>query len=60
MSCEGVDIFNMDFNGFEYPDDETALTTSCLLHDDNNSTLGRNEELKYYALFAHVLAKIVF
>ena len=26
LSCEGVDVFHLDFDDFEYPDGETALT----------------------------------
>ena len=47
-------------NDFEYPDSESALTASLLLHDDDNLSLVRNEEVKYYTLTAQVLAKIVF
>jgi len=60
LSCEGVDIYNIELHGFEYPDSESAFTTSLLLHDDENSALVRNEEVKYYTLTAQVLAKIVF
>ena len=60
MSCEGVDIFNLTFHDFEYLDDETALTASRLLHDDDNLVLIRNKKVKYYTLTAKVLVKIVF
>ena len=60
LSCEGVDIYNVDLHEFEYPDGEFALTASLLLHSDENPTLVRNEEVKYYTLTAQVLAKIVF
>ena len=60
LSCEGVDIFNLTFHDFEYLDDETALTASRLLHDDDNSALVRNEDMKYHTLITQVLAKIVF
>jgi len=60
LSCEGVDIYNIDVHNFEYPDGESALTASLLLHDDDNPALVRNKEVKYYMLTAQVLAKIVF
>jgi len=50
LSCEGVDIYNVDLNDFAYPDGESAHTASTLLHDDDNPGLIRNEELKYYML----------
>jgi len=46
LSCKGVDIFNMDFSDFKYSDGETAFTVSYLLHDDDNPTPVRNEEVK--------------
>ena len=60
LSCEGVDIFNMDFNDFEYPYDEFALTDFILLHNDDNLALLSNEQVKYYTLPTQVLSKIVF
>jgi len=60
LSCEGVDIFNVDIHDFEYPNSESALTSSLLLHGDVNPALVRNEEVKYYMLTTQVLAKIVF
>ena len=39
LSCEGVDIFLLDFNDFEFPDGESALTASRLLHNDDNHGL---------------------
>ena len=39
LSCEGVDIYNVDLHDFEYPDGESALTASLLLHDDDNPAL---------------------
>ena len=47
LSCKGVDIHNIDLHDFEYPDGESALTASILLHDDENLALVRNEEVKY-------------
>jgi len=60
LSCEGVDIHNLDLHEFEYPRGESALTASYLLHEDENPALARNEEVKYYTLTAQVLVKIVF
>ena len=60
LSCEGVDIYNVDLHDFDYPDGESALTVSLLLHDDGNPALVRNGEVKYCTLTAQVLAKIVF
>ena len=60
LSCEGVDIYNVDIHDFEYSDGESALTASLLLHDDDNPTLVRNKKVKYYTLTAKVLTKIVF
>ena len=54
LSCEGVDIYNIDLYDFEYPDGESALTASLLLHDDDNPTLVRNEEVKYYLSLIHI------
>jgi len=59
LSCERVDIYNVDLHDFVYPEGESAHTASTLLHDDNPD-LVRNEEVKYYTLTAQVLAKIVF
>jgi len=36
LSCEGVDIYNVDLHEFDYPDGESTLTASLLLHDDEN------------------------
>ena len=60
LSCEGVDIYNVDLNDFEYYDGESALTVSLLLNNDKNRSLVRNEEVKYYTFTVQVLAKIVF
>jgi len=60
LSCEGVDIHNVDLDYFAYPDGEFALIASLILHSDENPSLVRNEEVKYYTLTAHVLTKIVF
>jgi len=60
LSCEGDDIYNLDLHDFVYPDGESSHTASTLLHGDDNPGLVRNEEVKYYTLTAHVLAKIIF
>jgi len=60
LSCEGVDIYNVDLYDFDYHDGESALTASLLIHDDDNPALVRNEKVKYYTLTTQVLAKIVF
>jgi len=60
LSCEGVDIYNVDLHDFDYPNSESAYTASTPLHDNDNPGLVRNEEVKYYTLIAQVLAMIVF
>ena len=50
LSCEGVDIHNVDVDDFAYPGGESALTASLLFHSDENPALVRNEEVKYYTL----------
>ena len=60
LSCEAVDIYNVNLHDFAYPDGESAHTASILLHDDDNPALVRNEEVKYYTLTAQVLTKIIF
>jgi len=60
LFCDGVEIFYSDPQDFEFPDSESALTASCLLHDDDNPTLVRNDRVKCYTLRAQVLAKIIF
>ena len=60
LSCKGADIFNHDFDDFEFLSGKSALISSRLLHDDDNLGLVKNEEVKYYILTAQVLAKIVF
>ena len=46
------DIFHFDLHDFEYPDGETALTASLILHDDKNPAPVMNEKVKYYTLLA--------
>ena len=60
LPCEGIDIYNLDLHDFTYPDGESALTASTLLHGNDNPGLVRNEEVRYYTLIAQVLAKIIF
>ena len=60
LFCDGIEIFYSDLHNFEYPDGESALTASDLLHDDDNLGLVRNEEVKRYTLCDQVLTKIVF
>jgi len=60
LPCEEVDIFNLDLHYFQYPDGESALTASTLLHGDDNPGLVRNEKVSRYTLIAQVLAKIIF
>jgi len=60
LSCEGVDIHNLNLREFEYPEGEFALTASYLLHEDKNPALARNKEVKYYTLTANFLQKSCF
>jgi len=60
LFCDGVEIFYSYLHDFEYPDGESALTASRLLHDDDNPTLVKNEEVKRYTLHAQVLVRIIF
>ena len=58
LSCEGVDVYNVDLHEFIYPDGESVLTASILLHNDDDPALVRNEEVKYYTLTTQVLSLI--
>ena len=49
----------MDFDDFEFPNGESTLIASLLLHGDNNPGLVKKKEVKYYTLTAQVVAKIV-
>ena len=40
LSCESLDIYNVNIHDFEYPDGESAPIVSVLLHDDDNPALG--------------------
>jgi len=46
LSCDGVEIFYSEHHDFQYPNGKNAITASRLLHDDDNPTLVRNEEVK--------------
>jgi len=39
LPCDDVEIFFSDLYDFEYPDGESALTASRLLHDNDNPAL---------------------
>ena len=60
LSCESADIFNLEFDDFEFPDDESALIASWVLHDNDNPGLVKHEEVKYYTLTTKFLSKIEF
>ena len=55
-----MEIFYLDLHDFEYLDGENALTVSHLLHDEDNPSLLRNEEVKYYTLSPQIFSKIIF
>ena len=60
LSFGGVDVYSFDLHDFEYPDGESALTASTLIHGDDNPGLVRNEEVNKFTFTAQVLAKFVF
>jgi len=60
LSCEGPDMYDFDLEDFDYPENESPYTASHLLHDDDNPTLVKDEELNYYTIMAQVLSKIIF
>ena len=60
LSSGGVDVYIFDLNDFEYPDGESALTASTLIHGDDNPGLVRNEEVNKFTLTSQVLAKFIF
>ena len=60
LSSGGVDVYTFDLHDFEYPDGESALTASTLIHGDDNPGLVRNEEVNKFTFTAQVLAKFVF
>ena len=58
LSCK-EDIFHFDFEDFGYPENESHLTATKLLHNDDNPALVKNEDVKYYTLTVQVLTKII-
>ena len=60
LSCGGVDVYTFDLHDFEYPNGESALTASTLIHGDDNPGLVRNEEVNKFTLTFQVLAKFIF
>ena len=50
LSYGGVDVYTFDLNDFEYPNGESALTVSTLIHGDDNPGLVRNEEVNKFTL----------
>jgi len=60
LSCGGVDVYTFDLHDYEYPDGESALTASTLIHGDDNPGLVRNEEVNKFTLTSQVLAKFIF
>ena len=61
LSPGGVDVYTYDLHDFEgYPEGESALTASTLIHGDNNPGLVRNEVVSRYTFTSQVLAKIIF
>ena len=60
LSSGGADVYTFDLQDFEYPDGESALTASTLLHGTDNPGLVRNEEVNKFTFTAQVLAKFVF
>ena len=60
LSSGGVDVYTFDLHDFEYPDGESALTASTLIHGDDNPGLVRNEEVNKFTLTSQVLAKFIF
>ena len=60
LSYDGIEIFYSELHNFEYLDDESALTASRLLHDDDNLRFVRNKEVNRYTLPTQAPAKIIF
>jgi len=60
LSTGGADVYTYDLHDFEYPDGESALTASTLIHGDDNPGLVRNEVVSKFTLTSQVLAKIIF
>jgi len=61
LSTSGADVYSHDLHDFsEYPEGESSLTASTLIHRDDNPALVRNEIVSKYSLQSQVLAKIIF
>jgi len=60
LSSGGVDVYTYDLHDFEYPDGESALTASSLIHGSDNPGLVKNEEVNKFTFTAQILAKFVF
>jgi len=60
LSSGGVDVYTFDLHDFVYPDGESALIASTLIHEDDNPSLVRNEVVNKFTLTAQVLAKFIF
>jgi len=51
LSPGGADVYTFDLHTFEsYPDGESALTASTLIHGDDNPGLVRNEVVSQFTL----------
>ena len=53
-------MYTFDLLDFEFPEGESSLTASTLIHGDNNPGLVRNEVVSRYTLTSQILAKIIF
>ena len=60
LSSGGADVYTHDLHDFEFPEGESSLTASTLIHGDDNPGLVRNEVVSRYTLQSQVLAKIIF
>ena len=60
LSPGGADVYTHDLHDFDYPEGESALTASTLIHGDDNPGLVRNEVVSRFSLTSQVLAKIIF
>ena len=56
----GADVYTFDLLDFEFPEGESSLTASTLIHGDDNPSLVRNEVVSRYTLTSQILAKIIF
>ena len=56
LPCAGVDIFEHNIQTFDqYPGNESYLSASTLLHDNNNHTFIQNEEVKHFTLVSQIM-----